>query len=132
MLNIALSALFLGLAVLTKGPVAVTVFFICLIIFLILGRFKLRITLVEGLLFSTILVLVGGSWYMYQLVIGNGYVLREFIEYSFDILFQKKGSHEGFFGYHLVVLLLGVFPASVIAMKSITKKVGEYRTAKTL
>ncbi len=122
MWNIALSALFLGLAVLTKGPVAITVFFICLIIFLFLRRFKLKMTFPEAALFLTILLLVGGSWYLYQILIGNGYVLQEFIRYGMDILFQKKTGHSGFFGYHLVILLLGVFPASVIAMKSITKK----------
>ncbi len=52
MLNIALSALFLGLAVLTKGPVAVTVFFICLIIFLLLRRFKLKMTFRRQLFFQ--------------------------------------------------------------------------------
>lgn len=120
--NVALSALFLGLAVLTKGPVAIAVFFICLIIFLLLRRFKLKMTFTEAALFSMVLLLVGGSWYFYQIIIGNGFVLREFLHYSMDILFRKKSGHDGFFGYHLVILLLGVFPASVISMKSITKK----------
>ena len=122
MLNIVFSALLLGLAVLTKGPLAVTVFFICLIIFLLLRRFEMKMTYPEAAVFTGILVLVGGSWYFYQLLIGNAYVISEFIQYGLDILFLKKPAHDGFFGYHLVILLLGVFPASVIAMKSITKK----------
>jgi len=122
MLNIALSAIFLGLAVLTKGPVGIAVFFICLLIFLFLKRFEVKMTFQEIILFSVILLLVGGSWYFYQVLSGNSYVLGEFFRYSLDILFQKKSVHGGFFGYHLVILLLGVFPASVIAMKSITKK----------
>jgi 4-amino-4-deoxy-L-arabinose transferase-like glycosyltransferase len=122
MLNIALSALFLGLAVLTKGPVGLAVFFICLLIFLFLKRFKVKMTVQEILLFSVILLAVGGWWYLYQVLSGNGYVLRELFRYSLNILFQKRSVHDGFFGYHLVILLLGVFPASVIAMKSVTKK----------
>jgi 4-amino-4-deoxy-L-arabinose transferase-like glycosyltransferase len=122
MWNVALAALFLGLAVLTKGPVAVLIFFICLIIFLFLRRFDLKVTLQETVLFLSILLTIGGSWYLYQFVSGNGYVLREFIQYSIDIFSQERSGHGGFFGYYLVILLLGVFPASVIAMKSITKK----------
>ncbi|MCP4313900.1 MAG: hypothetical protein GY790_21815 [Bacteroidetes bacterium] len=122
MKNVALSAFFLGLAVLTKGPVAILIFVVCLIIFLMLKRFVLKVSFREAALFSTILVVVGGSWYFHQLFSGNGYVLRDFIQYHLKILSQEKSGHGGFFGYHLVVLLLGVFPASVISMKSITKK----------
>ena len=35
---------------------------------------------------------------------------------------MERSGHGGFFGYHIVILLLGVFPASVLALKSITKK----------
>ncbi len=121
-LNIALSAIFFGLAVLTKGPGALLLFLLCLSIFLIMGRFKIKMTLSEGLLFSGLILFIGGSWYIYQFSIGNGYILKEFYQYNLDIIFQKSSGHDGFFGYHLVILLLGVFPASVIAMKSITKK----------
>lgn len=122
LLNLVLSGLFLGLAVLTKGPGVIILFFICLAIFLIMGHFKLKISTLEWLLFTLIFLLVGGSWYFYQLKVGNGYVLREFLENDFDMMFRRKDAHGGFFGYHLIVLLLGVFPASVLAMKSITKK----------
>jgi 4-amino-4-deoxy-L-arabinose transferase-like glycosyltransferase len=122
MRNVALSALFLGLAVLTKGLVAVAIFTICLITFLLLKRFKLKIRLKEALLFLAILLLVGGAWYFYQFLSGNAYMLRDYIQYNIKILSQVKSGHGGFFGYHLVILLLGVFPASIISMKSITKK----------
>lgn len=122
MRNVALSALFLGLAVLTKGPVAVVIFIICLFTFSILKRFKLKIHLKEAAIFSVILLVIGGWWYFYQLLSGNGYVVRDFIQYSITIFSKEKSGHGGFFGYHMVILLLGVFPASVIFMKSITKK----------
>lgn len=121
-LNLSLSALFMGLAVLTKGPGAIILFFICLAIFLIMGHFKSKISAIEWGLYALILIVVGGSWYFYQIKSGQGYVLSEFLDYNFDMMFRKRDTHGGFFGYHLIVLLLGVFPASVIAMKSITKK----------
>jgi uncharacterized membrane protein YiaA len=76
-------------------------------------------------LFSLTILVVGGSWYIYQIVIGNADLLLGFLKYNLKILLDVKTGHEGFFGYHLVVLLLGVFPASVLALKSITKKAEE-------
>ncbi len=116
------SALFFGLAVLTKGPVALIIFLICFVLFLFTRRFRLETSVRDVALFTGMVIIIGGSWYFYQVISGNSYVLKEFIRYQFSILLQVKTGHEGFFGYHLVILLLGVFPASVIALKSITKK----------
>lgn len=120
--NLAFSAFFIGLAVLTKGPIAILLFTICLITFLSLKRFRLKITLKDFLLFTGVLLLVGGSWYWHQLLSGNSYVLRDLIQHNMKLLSSESSGHGGFFGYHLVILLLGVFPASVLSMKSITKK----------
>jgi len=57
-----------------------------------------------------------------QAMTGNSGFIREFLSYQVRLFLSDSTVHDGFFGYHLVVLLLGVFPASVIAMKSITKK----------
>jgi 4-amino-4-deoxy-L-arabinose transferase-like glycosyltransferase len=116
------SALFLGLALLTKGPVAILIFVICFLTFLVMNRFRLKTTAGHVALFSMILILVGGSWYIYQLAIGNSHLLAEFIRYQAKVFSTEKSGHGGFFGYHLVVLLLGVFPASVLSLKSFTKK----------
>jgi len=120
--NLVLSALFLGMAVLTKGPLAILIFGICILVFLIVSRFKVSMKASHVGLFIGVLFLVGGSWYIIHMIKGNSYILKEFINYQFQILFKGKTGKEGFFGYHLVILLLGVFPASVILLKSFTKK----------
>jgi 4-amino-4-deoxy-L-arabinose transferase-like glycosyltransferase len=120
--NVLFSALFFGLAVMTKGPVAVLIFLLCFITFLFLERFRISTTVSHVLLFTLVLALVGGSWFLFQAVTGNSGIIREFLSYQVKLLSSHSSVHDGFFGYHLVVLLLGVFPASVIAMKSITKK----------
>jgi 4-amino-4-deoxy-L-arabinose transferase-like glycosyltransferase len=122
LVNIALSGLFFGLAVLTKGPVAVLIFLICFLVFLVMKRFRLKMAAGHALMFAGILIVVGGSWYLFQILSGNSQILKEFIRYQLKILSEVKTGHGGFFGYHLVVLLLGVFPASVISLKSFTKK----------
>ncbi len=120
--NLLLSALFFGLAVLTKGPVAMLIFILCLMTFLVLKRFRISSSVSHVLLFILVLALVGGSWFLFQAANGNSGIIREFISYQVKLLSSHSSVHDGFFGYHLVVLLVGVFPASVIAMKSITKK----------
>ena len=68
------------------------------------------------------MTLTGGSWFLLLALSGNTEMVRDFVVYQFHSIFIESSFHDGFFGYHLVVLLLGVFPASVIAMKSFTKK----------
>jgi len=120
--NLVFAALFFGLATLTKGPVAVIIFLLCFFIYSLLRRFKIYISALHVLLFSMVLVLVGGSWYLFQAIQGNTSMIRDFISYQIQLFSSGSSIHEGFFGYHVVVLLLGVFPASVITLKSLTKK----------
>ncbi|HER09057.1 MAG TPA: glycosyltransferase family 39 protein [Bacteroides sp.] len=120
--SIILSALFFGLAVLTKGPVAILIFLICFLIFLGLKRFRLSTTPGHVGLFILVITLTGGTWFLLQVLNGNSHILRDFIAYQIRLFSTYDAGHSGFFAYHLVVVLLGVFPASVIAMKSFTKK----------
>jgi hypothetical protein len=107
-----LSALFFGLAILTKGPVAILIFLLCFLVFLALKRFKISTSLTHVLIFTGVLVLVGGSWFLIQALRGNTHLITDFISYQLRLFSDGGNFHEGFFGYHLVVLLLGVFPAS--------------------
>lgn len=120
--NLLLSAVFFGLAVMTKGPVATLIFLLCFILFLALKRFRIRTSASHIILFIVVLSVIGGSWFVFQAASGHSGIVREFISYQVKLLSSDSRAHDGFFGYHLVVLLVGVFPASVIAMKSITKK----------
>jgi len=120
--NVLLSAFFFGLAVMTKGPMAILIFLLCFIAFLALKRFRMSSNIKHVVLFILVLVLVGGTWFIVQAATGNPGILRDFLSYQAKMFLTESKAHDGFFGYHLVVLLVGVFPASVIAMKSITKK----------
>ncbi len=121
-LNILLSGSFFGLAVLTKGPVAMLVFLICFLVFLSLNHFRLNTKLLHVGLFICVFILFGGSWFLIHILNGSVDLVKDFIAYQFRLFSTGSSVHNGFFGYHLVVLLLGVFPASVIALKSFTKK----------
>ena len=122
MRNVVLSALFFGLAVLTKGPIALLIFLLCFLVYLTIHRFRMPTRAIHIVAFILVVFLTGGSWFFIQVLNGNTEMVKDFLAYQVQSLFVGSSFHDGFFGYHLVVLLLGVFPASVIAMKSFTKK----------
>jgi hypothetical protein len=118
-LNLALSALFIGLAILTKGPVALLVFLLTGAIYLILHKFKLRIRFVHILIYMLVLALVGGFWFILQIMKGNFTIVSDFIAYQIRLFRTHGAGHGGFLLYHFVVLILGVFPASLLALPAL-------------
>ncbi len=120
--NLVFSAAFMGLAVLTKGPVAFLVFLISFIVFLTFKRFRIRTSVLDVLLYTLVFILVGGSWFVLQLVDGHMDVVVDFIRYQVRLLSTSDAGHAGFFMYHFVIVLLGVFPASILFLTSFTRK----------
>ena len=112
-----LSAASLGLAVLTKGPVAILIFGLLVIVLFISGRFRIPLKWYSLGLFMLTLIFVGGFWFLLQIIDGHFDIVKEFIVYQYRLFRTKDAGHGGFLGYHFVVLLLGVFPASVFAIQ---------------
>ena len=115
--RIILSALFIGLAVMTKGPVALLVLGLTAFVFFVLNRFRLPVTIFQVLLFLGVFVLVGGFWFFLQILNGNYDTVKDFIVYQIRLFNTQDAGHGGFFGYHFVVVLFGVFPASIYALR---------------
>ena len=113
-----LSGFFLGLAVLTKGPVAILIFMITFGVFLVIRRFRLKTNYIDVLLFILVITLTGGFWFILQIMNGNAHLIRDFISYQARLFSTRDAGHGGFFMYHFVVILVGVFPASQIALLS--------------
>lgn len=114
--NLSLSAFFIGLAIITKGPVALLVLMLVFLIYLIVRRFKIKTSIQDVLLYIGILSITGGFWFILLLFNGNGNVIIDFINYQIRLFSTQDAGHGGFFLYHFVVLLIGVFPASVFAL----------------
>lgn len=119
--NIVLSAFFIGLGILTKGPVALLIFGLTGFVFIVINKFKIRITLVDILIYLLVVSVIGGAWFILQILNGNFQLVNDFLVYQFRLFSTEDAGHGGFFGYHFVVLFLGVFPASVFALKAFTK-----------
>ncbi len=116
--QIVLSALFIALATLTKGPVALLMFLASGFVYLVINKFKMRIDVLDIVIYILTFIFVGGFWFIIEAIRGNSHVLIDFFNYQIRLLQTEDAGHGGFFGYHFVILLFGVFPASIIALKS--------------
>jgi 4-amino-4-deoxy-L-arabinose transferase-like glycosyltransferase len=120
-LNALLSGLFIGLAILTKGPVALLVFLLAAGIYVLVKRFRFEFRWVDIGWFLLALSFIGGLWFLLQILSGNLDIVRQFISYQIRLFQTKDAGHGGFLLYHFVVLFLGVFPASVFALKAVVR-----------
>lgn len=120
--NVMLSGLFTGLAVLTKGPVGFLLVALTGGVYLLWIRFRIKVRITDVLLFFVILALTGGSWFIMQIASGHTDTVIEFIVYQVRLFQTQDAGHGGFFGYHFVVLLFGVFPSSLLALKAFGKE----------
>lgn len=123
--NMALAAFFIGMAVLTKGPVALLVFLLCAGVYLLLKRFRVAFKWSHIGLFAIIFILTGGFWFILQALSGNFQILVDFIVYQIRLFKTQDAGHGGFFLYHFVVIFFGVFPASVFMIGGFKRR-GDY------
>ena len=111
--HILLSGLFLGLAVLTKGPVAILVALLSFMVYIIVNKglwgYKIKHLLLVGL----VAFVTTSVWFGIE-ILNNGWALViDFIVYQVRLLRTEDAGHGGPFYYHFIVLLIGCFPASV-------------------
>lgn len=116
--RVILSAVYVGLAVLTKGPAGLLLFLLTVAAFWIINRFRLRTGWKEIMVFFLVTLLVGSIWFIIQAISGNYQLIVDFIAYQVRLFRTEDAGHGGFLLYHPVVIFLGVFPASVLALKS--------------
>jgi 4-amino-4-deoxy-L-arabinose transferase-like glycosyltransferase len=130
LVNSALWGVFTGLAILTKGPTALLIVGLVAGItylndllrltgisqrlFKFLPDYKLKLSDIAVFLLFTILV--GGSWFLAQVLTGNADMVMKFILYQVRLFTIPDAGHGGHWSYHFFVLLIGVFPASLFAL----------------
>lgn len=120
--NIALSALFLGLAILTKGPVALLLVLISSMVFFVINKYKRIISFSEILIWLLIIFLVSSIWFGFEFYQRGPWFLKEFITYQIRLMRTEDAGHGGFLLYHFVVVLFGCFPAASLIFSAFKKK----------
>lgn len=116
-LHAVLAGLFLGLAVLTKGPVAILVALLCFIVYIIVNKGLWGYKIPYLLLIAVTAAVTFFSWIglaimAYGWEYGTWF-LDKFITYQIRLFSTEDAGHGGPFYYHFIVLLLGCFPASI-------------------
>jgi 4-amino-4-deoxy-L-arabinose transferase-like glycosyltransferase len=116
-----LAGFFLGIAVLTKGPAAIVIIGTFILAFWGLKRFK-KITGTKFVVFGLVsLIITGSSWFLIEILRGNGEVIKAFIDYNIRLLKTEDSGHGGFRLYHFVILLIGCFPTSLLMLMALKK-----------
>ncbi|KAA9037273.1 glycosyltransferase family 39 protein [Ginsengibacter hankyongi] len=116
LLYASLAGLFIGLSTLTKGPVGLLVFLIAFLVYFIFKRFKNFPNIKKILVFVALYAVVCFFWFGIE-VINNGFwFLKEFLSYQADLFLHPVASHGEPFYYHFVVVFIGCFPISIIAL----------------
>ena len=113
----ALAGLWLGLAVLTKGPVGILIPALAALVYWVLNRFKLYVSIPRVLLMLAVLLIIPGLWFGADLLRNGPVFITAFFWRQVAMLSTEDAGHGGFLGYHFVVLLIGCFPASVFAVQ---------------
>jgi 4-amino-4-deoxy-L-arabinose transferase-like glycosyltransferase len=112
----SLAGLFIGLATLTKGPVGLLVFLISFFVYFLFTRFKNFPNIKKFLLFIFFFTLICLLWFGEEIINNGFWFLKEFLSYQVDLFLHPVASHGEPFYYHFVVVFIGCFPISIIAL----------------
>ncbi|HMH31405.1 MAG TPA: glycosyltransferase family 39 protein [Puia sp.] len=123
--HILLAGLFTGLAVMTKGPVAILVLGLTYGVYMIATRFRQFIRPSDFLLFLLIAAGVGGIWFLALWSQGQQHIIWDFIVYQVRLFRTEDADHGGPFFYHFVILLIGCFPATALGILSMRWQKGQ-------
>jgi 4-amino-4-deoxy-L-arabinose transferase-like glycosyltransferase len=121
-----MTGLFIGLAILTKGPVAYLLAALIAGVYWLYENLRFYIPLRD---FAWITVIALGTtllWFVPELLLNGPAFIKEFTVYQVRLFSTADAGHRGFLGYHVVVLLFGCFPASIFALRALFNIRKEY------
>lgn len=113
-----LAGAFIGLALITKGPVALMITLLCLFMVWVFRSFVPFFDWKDILLFAGGTLLLSFAWYGVEFINHGFWFFQEFLRYQSELASQPVATHGQPWYYHVVVLLVGCFPASLIAIRA--------------
>ena len=119
--HLFLSALFIALATLTKGPVAILLVVLTGATYLVVNRGKLRLGIMDMVNWWIVVAVIVILWLSMESRQSGFTFVSEFIKYQVRLFSTEDAGHGGPFYYHWVILLFGVFPASALIFDSFKK-----------
>lgn len=118
-----LSAIFIGLATLTKGPVGLLIFLLTFLIFLIIKKFRQFPSAGKIIVWILVFSCISLLWFGEEIYRNGFWFLKRFIAYQAELFTQPVASHGEPFYYHFVVVFIGCFPISVLALPVLFSKI---------
>lgn len=112
------SGVFLGLAVLTKGPVALIITGGVLGVYWLYKRFRFYVSPWHFLALGLISIAIPAIWFGIETMKNGIWFTETFIKYQYRLFSTPDAGHGGFPGYHATVLLIGCFPTSVFCIRA--------------
>jgi 4-amino-4-deoxy-L-arabinose transferase-like glycosyltransferase len=113
----AIAVLCLATAALVKGPLALAIVLPTFAIYKIFVPDP-ALSPLQVIAFLGSTLLLSGSWFAVESLVYGSEFVTQFITYQFRITGTNDG-HPGFIGFHSLVFLIGCFPFSIFAFRSI-------------
>lgn len=117
-----LGGISIGLATLTKGPVGFLIVSISVLVYWISIRFKKITNLRNVIVFGISFILLSCLWFGPEMIKNGSWFVSEFIKYQVNLFLTPVAGHGGPIYYHFVIVFLGCFPISVVALPLIFGK----------
>jgi len=111
-----LAGISIGLATLTKGPVGLLVAGLSVTVYWITMKFKRISNWKNILIFSVSCFIIASLWFLPEMINNGFWFIREFLKYQADLFLKPVAGHSGPIYYHFLVVFLGCFPISVLAL----------------
>lgn len=117
------SGIFAGLAVMTKGPVALIIIIGSLGLGWLILKLKSWKNIGWTIPWTLTMLVLSSIWFIY-ITQNYGYTyVDEFIKYQIRLFETEDAKHGGTIFYHPIVLLIGCFPASIYMWTAFKKQV---------
>lgn len=128
----ALSGIFIGLATLTKGPVGLLIFLLVYFVYFLIKKFKGFPSALKIITWLVFFILVSLLWFGEEVKQNGFWFLQEFIAYQIELFLEPVAGHGQPFYYHFVVVFIGCFPISVIALPIFLSRIKDHPRNLTL
>jgi 4-amino-4-deoxy-L-arabinose transferase-like glycosyltransferase len=112
----------IGLAILTKGPVGLLIAGISVVVYWVTSKFRKISNWKNVMVFTVACLLISSLWFGLEMINNGFWFIKEFIKYQVDLFLNPVAGHSGPFYYHFVVVFLGCFPISVLAIPFLFKR----------
>ena len=121
----------IGLATLTKGPVGLLIAGISVLVYWITLKFKKISNWKNILIFAVSCLIIASLWFGLEMINNGFWFIREFIKYQADLFLKPGAGHSEPIYYHFLIVFLGCFPMSVLALPVFFRKKPESQDERT-